>query len=523
VDGLTDGCGKVVFTSEYRYPGIPGAGARRVYEWDEGTLRNVGVVPGPSGETVVPAEAGTERNHFNVLSEDGSRVFFSAARQASDNPAEIGTEGVFVRENGTTTRDLSLSATSTPDTGATYQYAAPDGSRVFFLANPGLTVAGSAEGTGACDPLQSRAHPCDLYEYDLESSTLTDLSATSQPGGAGVGGFVGASDDGSHVYFAARGQLQPGAGKTLQENEDAHTDSLYSEVGGVISFVATIDEGDLSKKVLFGGGQVSVEEEAVRTASVSSSGRYLLFETNAKVTSYDNGGYSEAYLYDAEAESEAISCVSCRQDGKFPVAKGHGPVSPLRSAFDANPTDGPGYPGNMIVRNGEPVVFFKSKDRLAPGSINGGEGGRNLYEWAHGQVFFIQSDIPGANTDIDNPASQVGFGGASLDGTDLYFSTPRALTWEDGDNRESIYDMRVGGGYPQPSAPPPPCDSRLEGSCQGRDQAPAPAPAPQSATFSGPGNLKPGQQKKKPKKQKHKQKGKKHGKKKANDNRRAGK
>ena len=52
---------------------------------------------------------------------------------------------------------------------------------LFFTANVGLTTHTSAQGT-------------DLYEYNLNSEQLTDVSATDAEGGAEVLGFVGASN-----------------------------------------------------------------------------------------------------------------------------------------------------------------------------------------------------------------------------------------------------------------------------------------------------------------------------------------
>ena len=129
--------------------------------------------PAPAAKSSWPRLAGTGTgpvaNSQNTVSEDGSRVFFTAERQTSPNPAEIGKQGIFVREDGTTSRDLSLSETSTPAKDATYQWATPDGSKVFFTANAGLTDESSSEGT-------------DLYVYDLESEELTDLTPYQRSG-----------------------------------------------------------------------------------------------------------------------------------------------------------------------------------------------------------------------------------------------------------------------------------------------------------------------------------------------------
>ncbi|HET7052646.1 MAG TPA: hypothetical protein VFI09_01865 [Solirubrobacterales bacterium] len=504
--GMSHDCGKAVFTSKYRYPGIPVEGTP-LYEWDEGTLRNAAVVPGPSGEVVVSASASGQ----NVVSEDGSRVFFSAARETSPNSSEIGKSAVFVREDGATTRDLSLSETSTPDTGATFKYATADGSRVFFTANAGLTSESSSGGT-------------DLYEYDLESDKLTDLSVSHEAGGAQVGGFIGASRDGAHVYFTARAQLVPGQGPTMAQNLAADTYSIYGEEDGVLGFTGTARGG--------AGGV-----KAAEAARVSPDGRYLLFESTTNVTAYDSHGEAEAYLYDAEASSEATVCVSCRQDGKAPFHNEANSGRPLAisNGASARPAQ------SLTVSGGQPRVFFKSVDSLAPGAP---EGEFSLYEWSHGQVFRVLSEPPGLRANAKE-APFVKFAGASADGSDLYLVTTESLSWEDGDGRSSVYDVRIGGGFPEPPPPAPACDPSAEGSCPGGAVPAAPgALAAGSATFNGPGNAKSKARHKKTRHKRHhrkkrhaskrghaskKHKGKKHAKRKhkarrhANGNRRAGK
>ncbi|HKH64029.1 MAG TPA: hypothetical protein VKA35_01045 [Solirubrobacterales bacterium] len=497
VSGFSDDCEKVVFQSQYRYPGVPAIedllSGDRLYEWDEGTLRSVGMVPGPSGEIAVgAAPAGFPGT--NVVSEDGTRVFFSAERQIGANPEEVGKTGIFVREDGTTTRDLSQSETAIPDTGASYQYATPDGSRVFFIANAGLTVESSPEGT-------------DLYEYNLESDDLTDLSVDPGNGGAQVGRFIGSSTDGSHVYFGARGQLIPGKGKTLVENQQAHTYSIYGAENGVVSYVGVLSADLLPQRESF---------------QVSPDGRYILFESDANVTGYVSGGVQEAYLYDAEAKTEGTVCVSCRQDGKASVSPRNN--RPLGFIDFYNPF----HPKMRLVEHdGQPLVFFTSIDRLASGSR---AGDTNLYEWAHGQVLHIATEPPIPHYPEEEGSRQheyIRFVGASADGTDLYFTTSGSLTWENQGGRQSVYDARIGGGFPEPPASPAPCNPDTPGSCRAPSAPPLSPAAPATSTFTGPGNAK---QKKRHKKHKPKKHHKKHKQSKkqaqardANNDRRAGK
>lgn len=467
VRGASQDCGKVLFSSRYRYPGVPGEGNVRLYEWDEGTLRNAGVIPGPEGEALTAATASGP----NLVSEDGSRVFFTAARKTSPIPAERGKTAIFAREDGTVTRDLTLSQTSTPAANATYQWATPDGSRVFFTANAGLTAESSSEGT-------------DLYEYDFarpEGQRLTDLSVDHDAGGAAFNAFLGASEDGSSVYFSARGQLLPGQGRTFADNQSAGTYSVYREHGGEVDFAFT------------------QAKEGLSSGEVSPEGRYLLFESPAPYTGYESGGAEEAYLYDPEAPSEALACLSCRPDGQASVASDaynvlarNGFANPLRSVR------------LLTVRDGRAQVFFSSPDALAPGAV---QGQNNVYEWSHGQVFRLASESLGQSS---SPQSVhfASFAGADSEGSNAYVVTPETLNWEDGDERLSVYDARIGGGFAEPPPPPAPCDATAEGSCGGQGSAGPSVPGAATAAFSGPGNPPAAatKHKKKHKKKAHKKK-----------------
>ena len=476
--GMSGDCKTVAFTTSYQYPGIeaPPSSFGAMYEWRDGKLQGVGVVPGPEGETPVAAiPGGDERSAVNLVSGDGSRIFFSAARLLPGNPVdsqEVGARGVFDREDGTTTHDLSASeTTTTPDLDAEYLYATPDGSHVFFRANYGLTEATSAgEATSECEYGNTSAL-CDLYEYDLEKAPnehpLTDLSVDTAPGGAHVTGFVGASTDGSHVYFLAQGQLAPGKGRTLAENQENGTYSIYSEQRGQRpQFVATVTEREAAESV-------GVAQQENQVSNVSPSGRYLLFETSENVTGYSSGSSAsrEAYLYDAQAGSEPVICVSCRQDGL-----------PSRNTVKVleNSAEKPLHrPNTLVVRNGQPLVFFESTDPLTGEA--GAEGYRQ-YEWAHSEVYLLAA--PG---DVGAYES----GGADEDGSDFFFSTAAALTWEDRDARSSIYDARIGGGFPEAPSVSEPCVATVEGSCQGSAPASQPGSSPGTVGYSGAGNLVP--------------------------------
>jgi hypothetical protein len=177
-------------------------------------------------------------------------------------------------------------------------------------------------------------------------------------------------------------------------------------------------------------------------------------------------------------------------------------------------------------------MVFASRDVLAPG---GSENRWNLYQWAHGQVFLVSTETADDKLATE-PSASLLFTGASANGTDLYFFDSAPHTWEDPEGRPAAWDLRVGGGFPEPPPPRQGCEPGSEGSCQGPAETAPTAPDAGSRTFNGPGNVKKKHKhhKKKHKHHKkkhkhHKKKHKKHGKKgeenrnkRANDNRRAG-
>jgi hypothetical protein len=495
--GMSQDCGRVVFSTERTYPGVPGAGKIRLYEWNGGVLKNVGWVPDGAGEAAAEVTLGgsgqeLEGNHFNAVSTEADRVFFTATSQTG-NDAE--NSAVFARIDGSETLDVSQSPLA-PDTEAQFQGATPDGSRVYFTANAGLTAKSSPSGRDL--------YECHIVENDgtgKHECELTDLSVgtAEEPAEAGavigsrangthqIGALVGVSDDGSRVYFVGGGQLIPGEGASAAQNTADGTLSLYlyEATTKSVRYVGAIGSG--SKTISFEASFVTTEVTRNYTSRTSADGRYLLFESTGNVTGYDSDHAPVAYLFDAEAtnEEEALSCVSCRQDGKPGVGASDPEYRPALKV--AAGQYAPHLSQSLVVRNGRPVVFFRSRDPLAPGAT---EGEWSLYEWAHGQVFEVAADLGrgGSAAPAGNDES-LQFIGASSEGVDLYFVAATALNWEDADGRKAVWDARVGGGFAQP-APVPACAASSEGSCQGSTPlVPSIAGAPASAAFSGPGNL----------------------------------
>jgi hypothetical protein len=496
--GASPDCERVYFRTDYHL--LPGSS--KLYEWDHGTLRDAGLLPDgtvPSGFGSMGGRRGESGGliytRLNSVSRDGSRFFFNAT---SDEGLDSGKQAVFVRNDGAPAVDASQSTTATPSLGARYETASPDGSHVFFAANYGLTAESSSGPSAVClDPGASQDEflvddnrACALYDYEVDTGELTDISADSNPAdpkGASALGVIAVSEDGSHVYFAARGQLIPGKGDTYAQNlgEEAANVYLYDEGG--LSYVTSLGSQDLAAKVdSENPGEFSnlIRFEGNWAAQATPDGSRLLFMARANLTGYDSGGAAELYRY--SADTGGLTCVSCRPDGLPSVANGKYLPIPKETHSELR------YPRN-ISSDGR-RVFFIMPDVLAPGAVGGND---NVYEWENGQVYLLASLQP--TTDARMLESSPG-------GDDVFILAIEQLAPQDTDFAADAYDVRAPHaagekiGFPV-SEPTVPCDP-LSDRCQG-DPGPQPAPGadPASKGFSGPGN-----QVSPPKKHHHKRK-----------------
>ena len=355
--------------------------------------------------------------------------------------------------------------------------------KVFFMSDAELTEDAytGPHGEGA-----------NLYEYELAGESgqpgrLTDLTADDKAGdGAAVQGVVQLSEDGSHVYFVAKGALTGAGGETLHngggEAPQQGEPNLYlSHDGGIPDFIATLsrdDEGDWNA----GPRDVkNVGGPGVNTAALDPSGTRLAFSSERSLTGYDNeqaapgeceaaltaievnegGACRELYLYDAETDT--LACASCRPTRARPRGPSTLGESP-GSGSDAS------YRRRNFSESG--VLFFDSFDALAAGTAGGVE---NVYEYENERV------LPISHVASGEPAFLLD---ASATGDDVFFATTDQLVTQDSSENLVIYDARVDGGFPTTSVPPP-CGSEA---CRAPATPPPIVAAPTSATYAGPGN-----------------------------------
>jgi hypothetical protein len=468
--GASTDCSRVVFATEYEL--LAGAPVSALYEWDEGTLSLVSKLP---DGTTVAAKKGN--SVIGALSGGGSQILFTAVSDSKTGSAgeiDNGHEEIFMREGGASTGastvEVSKSQTTKPDVGATFQMGfgegSSEGSQVLFLANYGLTATSSKGAATSC----SATKGCDLYDYNVATKTLTDLSADSNVNdteGADVFGVLGAGaeSEGSYVYFSASGQLVPGKGNTqATNNKNPKEANVYVAHAGHIEYIAKIPQGT----ALFGNsaGQNASGQTADfvaagaqygnYTARVTPSGRSLLFgdEGNEIAAATDNGynndnaggeAQDELYLYSAQANTTA--CVTCDPSGARPLSFLTG--TQLITPYGFNN----GYAEHNLSESGE-RVFFNSPDEMTPEAVAAGAS-INAYEW--------EPEGSGASCPVlEHPSSSGGCifllasGGEVLDATpsgdDVFVNTRVPLVAQDLDGLNDVYDLKVDGGFAAPSS-----------------------------------------------------------------------
>ncbi len=437
-----------------------GEGKYNLYEWHEGNLALVNVMP-DNAETQPGAGFGLPSTH--PISADGRRAFFS------DESGQV-----YLREDGETTREISTEGT--PDPGK-FALAATDGSKV-LLANGHLHYTEGAEET------------VDLTE-----------------GQGGFEGVVGESEDLSHVYFVDTAVLDEAPGAAGEEAVPGKNNLYAWAQGEGTRFVAQL-----------GGGEEGANwsQPDKRAAEASPGGRYLAFLSKERLTGYDNTGpcrnlnpgwapgpCAEAFLYDAATAT--LTCASCNPSGERPLD-----FTELRRILGGTRLAQPRY----LTDEGR--LYFDSRDSLVPADTN--DGVEDVYQYEPQGVGTCTraagcTSLISAGTGADDS----NFLTIDPSGKNVFFTTRDQLTLRDKDQLIDLYDAREGGGLAAETEV-----ARTE--CQGEAcQPPASAPndpTPGSSTFEGAGNVK---EEGKAKKHSKKHKKKRHAKKKKHAHKRAAK
>lgn len=427
--------GQIIFESSLNLVPEASGDSVKLYEWDHGTVRLAGILPSALGGGMAPTSvAGTGARAISnytlrTISDDGRRIFFT------DNSSSFGfgrSGDLYMRLDHASTvridaseRTECLGQDPCPGSASSrFETASADGTKAFFTSSESLTDSDTNAGP-------------DLYMYDStlpdedpHNLTLISLDSKGSDLPGLTTGVLGASADGSYVYFFHGSQLVP-EGPAV----DGH-DGLYVWHDGALRYIDTLVGGSFDQEPNSLGTSYGL---SLLRSRVSPDGRHLLF-------SVQPDGPAALYLYEYGIESP--TCVSCDPNDASAITDA---AFTMRTAVGASqPTS---HLNHALSEDGR-YVFFTTRDRLVREDQN---GKLDVYEYDSAAR---QTHLLSTGTD----ASDSFFLDASADGRDVFFVTRERLLGWDKDAAYDLYDARVGGGLPEPPPTPSECG---DDACQG--------------------------------------------------------
>jgi hypothetical protein len=500
--------------------------------------------------TVIPVGASEDLSNAIVESQDRELPMCEASEEALAKTLDAGSQGLYewsaVRGclaladvksegGGLLSQCGAVLGQHSQRPGSTHDAVSSDGSRIFFTAPDPNVQGNGSSATKGCWNSERRENPPELYMRVNGETTIE----VSEPEGGGTpeypAVFVGASRNGSKVFFVTRGDLTKEA--TVLRNHEPELyeyDAEASEgerlvrvsrgdlesgpVEGKVLDVPAISadgstvyfnaEGDLTPKA-DGGGLYRYDTETGQTTYVAPPQGY---PTKSSVRAHELGEDIQGLWYEHEVKDNLMAGLDLEaeyqttRDGQFLL------FGPYR--YDAadgstmcvmcNPGSSPrpeagfgrtaefdsqaGGPPRAMSENGE-FVFFDSSEPLLPQATNGKV---DVYEWrerrgsaAHeGTISLISSGQSSTNDYFLDSSPCVNSGGETVEGCNVFFGTHSQLVPADKDEEGDLYDARIEGGFPAPLG---------AGPCEGDAcHNPPPLPllqTPATSTHSSSGNI----------------------------------
>jgi hypothetical protein len=417
--------------------GAPGGGTQAIYdrtidqETGEEKTHVVSLLPG----NVTPSEG--EHAFYEGASLDGRGVAFKLGAVTPSGP-------LYLRYNDEETYEIAGEPT--------FAGVAEGGKRIFYIKGGSLFAF---EVGGEDNPISFTT-----------SGDVTPISVAA---------------DGAVVYFVSPSVLT-GEPNPNGDSSKLGAENLYRSEEGVTSFVGRVTKRDVDglKEIdglglwtdIVGSGFLGADP-----SRTTADGDTLLFESRADLTAYDPEGHSEIYRYDF-AHGE-LSCLSCNPTLK--AAESDASLQSVKQTMvSPEPFSAFAYTANLST-DGRRAIF-QTPEALVAGDT---DGLQDVYEWEakgvgtcerlEGCVYLISS---GQSKRVDYLYA------VSDSGNDIFFRTGDLLLPSDTDETPSIYDARVGGGFPEVA----------EEECQGEGCRPTLIPAPvlpnpESGGYEGSGNV----------------------------------
>jgi hypothetical protein len=448
----------------------------KLYVWVNGLVHLVGILP-PSeggGPTLATAGQGAESHYTSrAISENGSRAVFTAPFGEQQGHGNLYLRDDHGTENPSDDTTVKINASEKTngagpggsDSGgplpATFWEATDDLGEVFFTSEEALTDDTSEGMSGQ-----------KLYRFDLSAPSgerLTLLSVDDNPEDGTddqADGVIGASGNGSYVYFVSSNQLVAGTAP-------GSTPRIFVWHAGAIQEVGAINGGTETARVLGGEG---IKEP--KWSRVTADGRHLIFVSqgteglpgNDESTACPEQGSPQcqkvyAFAADPSGGPGSLQCVSCDPTGIAASADADfNLIAPNLAALGS-------HLSHALSSDGR-LVFFTTAQKLVAEDANHGPDAY-AYDTATATVHLLSGGRLGTGSH---------FLDASGDGSSAFFATEDKLLAGDGNDNIDVYVARVDGGVSEAPAPPP-CAS--QDACRpATSTAPEPL-VPESSKFQG--------------------------------------
>ncbi len=347
------------------------------------------------------------------------------------------------------------------------------------LAAPAFYDGNSADGSTAIFSTKEQMVPgdtdqeLDVYVREFDTGLgeyLTREVSIGPKGGndAQPATFDGMSSDGSEVFFST---AEPMVAGDTDQAEDVYVRNLVENRTVLVSQGSSGCAGQ-------GCGNGAFDASSL-PGGVAPDGGVVFFGTDERLVAADQDNAFDLYVRDVEAETTSLvsvpdpSCAGCASEGLDPQFRGTD-ASGDRAFFttaeklasadtDAGESDiyardlaagttalvsEPGTcPPNLAVgQNCEPSyggasadgshVFFETNDRILGADT---DNSQDVYDWSEGAVSLASTGPDGGNGDFN-----VTFAGTTPDGGAAFFETSESLLLADADLAQDVY-RRSGG------------------------------------------------------------------------------
>jgi hypothetical protein len=423
-----------------------------------------------------------------MIGEGGTHILFATGTlhkpsvQLEPTAAPDGTRAIYDRTADGTTHVVSLKPGNEPfgaGEDAFFQGSSLDGrgvafrvgAKIFFRYDnaktfeigEGVEFAGFDEGGRRFFFVEGG----DLKAFDAGTEEETLFADTAAPV---VPVYVAA--DGTAAYFVSETAVSGSGENPEGDVAQAGEQNLYLSREGAIAFVATVTARDVEGEPGPTGSNIDGLGLLTEAAPAPFPGRFglvparstpdggvLLFKSRAALGDYDPEGHAEIYRYDSAGDE--LQCVSCIATGAA-ASSDAGLQSENREGsalFFAL-----AWPKNL--RDDGRRAFFESSEALVPRDT---DGLQDVYEWEDQGVGSCTRP-EGCVYLISSPESvrKEYLWAVSDSGNDVFFLSSGLLVPADADETPSIYDARVGGGFPEAAA----------SECQGEGCRPTLTPPP---------------------------------------------